>query len=121
MIQNDNEVDAYCKINKVSKEELSDLDNKVIQSIENYKKNYKKELEQRKCTILLETPPSSFENKKEKSLVQPKQEPSQPKPDPVQQPQESNIQYCTATTMKGTQCKCKAKPNLLFCGKHIPK
>tara|TARA_B100001094_G_C17705078_1_gene564533 strand:+ start:160 stop:528 length:369 start_codon:yes stop_codon:yes gene_type:complete len=121
MIQNENETDAYCKINNILKENLSDLDNKVIKSIENYKNNYKKELDARKCTVLLEKPPSSFENKKEKSLVQEQDPCAKKKKEQTHSEPETVVQYCTATTMKGMQCKCKAKPNVLFCGKHIPK
>jgi len=105
----------YCTRNNKTNENLSVEDKKVINVIFKVKQSYATQLEKRKCSILLEKPPQSYETKTETSLeVKPKV--NQPKKEPA-----VDLLICKAVTMKGTPCKSKAKPGCEFCGKHMPK
>ena len=105
----------YCTRNNVTNENLSVEDQKVINVIFKVKQSYATQLEKRKCSILLEKPPQSYETKTETTLE------VKPKVQKTSQPEKESVTICKAITMKGTPCKSKAKPGCEYCGKHLPK
>ena len=110
----------YCMKNNINENDLSAQDEKVINVILKVRTSYATQLEKRKCTILLEKPPQSYETKSEQSIVT--QAPSKPTKKPkVDAEPCADVLMCKAVTMKGTACKSKAKPGCEFCGKHMPK
>lgn len=96
----------YIKRNNCT--DLSEDDTRLIQAIYNLHKNYSKELENRKSTILINH---------EEAFVAPiiKKDTKQ------KQVQEIQQHICQATKMDGNKCTAKAKPGCVFCGRHLPK
>tara|TARA_B110000977_G_C11091322_1_gene497072 strand:+ start:14179 stop:14505 length:327 start_codon:yes stop_codon:yes gene_type:complete len=88
-------------------------DERLINAIHNLRKNYAKELENRKTVVLIEHKEAFVAQIIKKENTQDKEA--------VKKKENSAIQYCQATKMDGNKCTAKVKPNCAFCGRHLPK
>lgn len=103
----------YMQRNKIVT--MTNEDERLFNAIVNLKKNYAKELENRKTSILIDhheifVAPVIKQNttKIEKS-------------DPKKTAVKCELLICQATKMNGEHCTAKAKPGCVFCGRHLPK
>ena len=76
----------------------TEFDTQLCDALEKFQSDNKDEIEKRKCNIYLDTVPLKNETTYTKETV-----------------------YCTATKNNGDKCTAKAKPNELFCGRHMKK
>lgn len=116
----DTVTECYCTKHNITHDKLSELDLKIIKGILKVKLSYAEQLEKRRCTILLDKPPQSYDTKPLQTLTEQPKVPKVPKTTKAPKG-DAEIAMCKAVTMKGTACKAKAKPGCEFCGKHLPK
>lgn len=103
----------YMQRNKISV--MTNDDERLFNAIVNLKKNYTKELENRKTTILIDHNEVFVAPVIKQNTT--KIEKNEPKKTAVK----CEVLICQATKMNGERCTAKAKAGCVFCGRHLPK